>query len=172
VREFLRKIGKKGGKTRAKIQRDSENGPRNRERDALRNLGRSSTVSQRGVFERDPGLGVWWICYFDRFGKRHREKVGTKSVSMENVSRRYLRARSCQRAFASHRSTFLFEEEQTLLQDGCASFREPKGMDPAEELTPKDIENALARAAEKQKWAPSTFNHYRSLMSLSYRLGF
>jgi len=29
----------------------------------------------------------------------------------------------------------------------------------------------LARAAEKEKWAPSTFNHYRSLMSLSYRLG-
>jgi integrase len=25
--------------------------------------------------------------------------------------------------------------------------------------------------AEKEKWAPSTFNHYRSLMSLSYRLG-
>jgi len=25
--------------------------------------------------------------------------------------------------------------------------------------------------AEQQKWAPSTFNHYRSLISLSYRLG-
>ena len=29
----------------------------------------------------------------------------------------------------------------------------------------------MARAAEKEKWAPSTFNHHRSLMSLSYRLG-
>jgi integrase len=41
----------------------------------------------------------------------------------------------------------------------------------AEELTPKEIENILARAADKEEWAPSTFNHYRSLMSLSYRLG-
>jgi integrase len=42
---------------------------------------------------------------------------------------------------------------------------------PAEELTPKEIENKLASVAEKEKWAPSTFNHYRSLVSLSYRLG-
>jgi len=42
---------------------------------------------------------------------------------------------------------------------------------PAEELTPKEIENRLTRAAEEEKWAPSTFNHYRSLMPLSYRLG-
>ena len=42
---------------------------------------------------------------------------------------------------------------------------------PAEELTPKEIEYTLARVAEEAKWAPSTFNHYRSLMSLSYRLG-
>jgi integrase len=51
------------------------------------------------------------------------------------------------------------------------SLKEWFGSHPAEELPPKDIENTLARAAEKQKWAPSTFNHYRSLMSLSYRLG-
>jgi integrase len=42
---------------------------------------------------------------------------------------------------------------------------------PAEELTPAEIENKIAAAAEKEKLAPSTFNHYRSLMSLSHRLG-
>jgi hypothetical protein len=46
-----------------------------------------------------------------------------------------------------------------------ARLKEWFGSHPAEELTPKAIENTLARAAEKQKWAPSTFNHYRSLMS-------
>src|SRR5262249_17670946 len=45
------------------------------------------------------------------------------------------------------------------------------GKCPAEELTPKEIEDVLARVAHKEKWAPSTFNHYRSLMSLAYRLG-
>jgi integrase len=52
-----------------------------------------------------------------------------------------------------------------------ASLDDWFGSHPAEELAPKEIENALARAADKEKWAPSTFNHYRSLMSLSYRLG-
>jgi len=52
-----------------------------------------------------------------------------------------------------------------------ASLKEWFGSHPAGELTPKEIENVLARAAERGKWAPSTFNHYRSLMSLSYRLG-
>jgi integrase len=52
-----------------------------------------------------------------------------------------------------------------------ANLKDWFGKYPAEELTPKEIENRLARAAEKENWAPSTFNHYRSLMSLSYRLG-
>lgn len=52
-----------------------------------------------------------------------------------------------------------------------ASLDEWFGSHPAEELAPKEIENILARAADKKKWAPSTLNHYRSLMSLSYRLG-
>lgn len=33
----------------------------------------------RGLFERPPGSGVWWIHYHDQFGKRHREKIGSKS---------------------------------------------------------------------------------------------
>ena len=52
-----------------------------------------------------------------------------------------------------------------------ASLKKWFGSHPAEELTPKDIENRLAKEAEEENWAPSTFNHYRSLMSLSYRLG-
>ncbi len=35
---------------------------------------------------------------------------------------------------------------------------------------PREIEYKLANAAEQEKGAPSAFNHYRSLMSLSYRL--
>jgi hypothetical protein len=31
-------------------------------------------MKQRGVFEKEPGSGVWWIRYFDQFGKKRREK--------------------------------------------------------------------------------------------------
>ena len=47
-----------------------------------------------------------------------------------------------------------------------ANLKEWFGAQPAEELAPKEIEHKLARVAEKEKWAPSTFNHYRSLVSL------
>jgi hypothetical protein len=40
-----------------------------------------------------------------------------------------------------------------------AKLRERFGKHPAEELTPREIGNKLAIAAEKEKWAPSTFNH-------------
>ena len=31
---------------------------------------------QRGVYEYSLGSGIWFICYFDQFGKKHREKIG------------------------------------------------------------------------------------------------
>lgn len=52
-----------------------------------------------------------------------------------------------------------------------ARRKEWLGSEPAAELTPREIEYKLAKAAEKGKWAPSTFNQFRSLMSLSDRLG-
>lgn len=41
----------------------------------------------------------------------------------------------------------------------------------AEMLTPKEIEDTLNRVSKEENWAASTFNHYRSLISLAYRLG-
>lgn len=52
-----------------------------------------------------------------------------------------------------------------------ARLREWFGARPAEELTPKEIKTKLTKAADEEKRAPSTFNHHRSLLSLSYRLG-
>ena len=43
---------------------------------------------QRGVFEKVPGSGVWWIVYFDQFGKRRREQAGTKSVAIKLYDKR------------------------------------------------------------------------------------
>jgi len=143
-------------------------------------------VKQRGVYEREPGSGVWWIVYFDQFGKRHREKAGSKSVAIKLYGKRK------QQALEGKKLPELFRKPSVnfsqLVADALAyskrnkrsyktdvprfaSLKEWFGSHPAEELTPKEIEHTLARVAEREKWAPSTFNHYRSLMSLSYRLG-
>jgi len=45
-------------------------------------------VKERGIFEKQPGSGIWWICYFDQFGKRRREKAGTKSVAIKLYGKR------------------------------------------------------------------------------------
>jgi site-specific recombinase XerD len=37
----------------------------------------------RGIFERPPASGIWWISYFDGAGRWHREKVGRRSVAIE-----------------------------------------------------------------------------------------
>jgi integrase len=37
---------------------------------------------QRGIFEKVPGSGVWWIRYTDASGKLRREKTGAKSAAI------------------------------------------------------------------------------------------
>src|SRR5688572_27472795 len=36
----------------------------------------------RGIFERPKQSGIWWICYFDQYGRKHREKVGMKATAL------------------------------------------------------------------------------------------
>jgi integrase len=143
-------------------------------------------MRQRGVFEKDPGSGVWWIRYFDQFGKKRREKAGSKSVAIKLYGKRkqqVLEGKKLPEAFRQPSVNFgqLLDDALAYSKRNkrshktdvprCARLNEWFGLHPAEELTSKEIEMTLARAAEKEKWAPSTFNHYRSLMSLSYRLG-
>ena len=144
------------------------------------------TRKQRGIFQKPPGSGIWWICYFDRFGKKHREKAGTKSAAIKLYGKRkqqVLEGKKLPELFRKPSVNFCQLVDDALAYSKrnkrsyktdiprFASLKEWFGNHPAEELTPGEIENALARAAEKEKWAASTFNHYRSLMSLSFRLG-
>ena len=41
--------------------------------------GRRVRRNPRGVFEKVPGSGEWWIRYWDAQGRKRREKAGTKS---------------------------------------------------------------------------------------------
>jgi hypothetical protein len=45
-------------------------------------------MKQRGIFEKHPESGIWWICYFDQFGKKRCENAGTKSVAIKLYGRR------------------------------------------------------------------------------------
>jgi hypothetical protein len=41
----------------------------------------------RGVFEKEPGSGVWWIRYFAG-GQKKREKIGRKSEAIALYQKR------------------------------------------------------------------------------------
>src|SRR5216684_3933743 len=43
---------------------------------------RKSRRKERGVFEKLPGSGIWWIRYADSMGRIRREKAGTKSSAL------------------------------------------------------------------------------------------
>lgn len=45
-------------------------------------------MRQRGVYEKFPGSGTWWIRYADTMGRLRREKAGTKSAALSLYRKR------------------------------------------------------------------------------------
>ncbi len=43
---------------------------------------------QRGTYEHPRGSGMFWICYFDENGRRHREKVGPYALAVKVYQKR------------------------------------------------------------------------------------
>jgi integrase len=42
----------------------------------------------RGVYEHPKESGVWWVCFFDEHGRRHRQKVGPKALAIKVYQKR------------------------------------------------------------------------------------
>ncbi len=42
----------------------------------------------RGLYQREPGSGIWWIRYADASGRIRREKAGTKSAAIKLYNKR------------------------------------------------------------------------------------
>jgi hypothetical protein len=49
-----------------------------------------SKSAARGIFQRPPRSGVWWMSYLDAEGRRHREKVGERYAALDALRRRRL----------------------------------------------------------------------------------
>jgi hypothetical protein len=138
---------------------------------------------ERGVFEKVPGTGVWWIRYIDAQGRYRREKVGTWTNARDLYHKRKTQAfegtklpeklRRATVTFAEiardaltyskvHKAGTSYRCDASRMEVLLAWFREY----PAESITAQDIE----RQFQKQEWAPATPNRYRALLSLTYRL--
>jgi site-specific recombinase XerD len=149
---------------------------------------RSETKTRRnprGVFEKVTRSGEWWICYWDAQGRKRREKVGTKSNAILLYRKRKTEAlqgkklpeklRRATVTFAdiarealayskAHKRTY--GDDLARMERILGWFRDRS----ADSITPQEIERHFEQCIEDEKWAPSTVNHYRSLLSLTYRL--
>jgi site-specific recombinase XerD len=142
---------------------------------------RERNPKARGVFEKVPGSGVWWIRYTDAQGRYRREKAGTKGMAIslyrvrktealrgkklpETLRRKTVTfaeiAKDCLDYSKQHKRDYRHDagRMETLL----AWFRDYS----AEAITAQDVERRFAH----EEWSPATCNRMRALLSLTYRL--
>lgn len=138
----------------------------------------------RGIFEKIPGSGIWWIRFTDSSSKYRREKAGTWSAAQNLLTKRKNEAlvgkklpETLRRRFVSfgeigddalkyseaHKRSYRDDKSR------MAKLKELWGGRDAESITTAEIEQQLDACAREEKWAPSTFNHYRALLMLTYR---
>jgi site-specific recombinase XerD len=136
----------------------------------------------RGVFEKEPGSGIWWIRYFAD-GKKKREKVGRKSdaISLYQQRKSEIRAGAklpanlrrkgetlavvINRAidwYTSHRPRSL-RTASTHLETTKADL----GHKVAADLTPDDIDRWIS---SHKDWTPATMNRYKATLGRALQL--
>ncbi len=138
-------------------------------------------MKQRGIFEKQPGSGEWWIRYADATGRIRREKVGTFEEAKARLELRKQEAKlGTLPRLARQRRPVLFRE---IAEDALAYSDEHKRSArndhgrmekllewfsdrAADSLTPGEIEVRF----QGEKWSAATWNRYRALLSLTYRL--
>jgi site-specific recombinase XerD len=138
-------------------------------------------MKQRGIFEKVPGSGVWWIHWYDAQGRRHREKAGMKSAAIllyrkrkqEALEGRKLPEKLRRRPvlfceIAQDALGYSSHHKRSASDDRCrmSKFLEWFSDRVAEAITAAKIEECF----HSEKWTAATWNRYRSLLSLTYRL--
>src|SRR5262249_38086464 len=139
----------------------------------------------RGVYEKFSGSGEWWIRYVDAEGRLRREKAGAKGIAIKLYQKRKTEALQGRKLpEVLRRAAVSFKQiAEDAIDDVERRYRRPAddvarlkvlidwfGSREAASIRPKEIEAELHAAAIENKWSPATINHYRTIMSLAYRL--
>jgi integrase len=134
----------------------------------------------RGLFERPPGSGIWWINFYVD-GKQHREKAGTKQAAINLYQKRKQDDREGKKLPSLRSTRFVTLSE--LIDDalehvaGHKDLRNYKskaeivradlGGRKAEDITPQELLQWL----NGRKKSAATYNRYKAFLSLCYRVG-
>lgn len=140
---------------------------------------------QRGVFEKVPGSGVWWVRHFDADGRLRRERVGSKSAAIKVYNKRRNQADTGVKLpenLKRRGATFaeLAELAKEYITDNYArpaddlhrlELVRARLVGRADGITPGQVKNLLVALTKEKDWSASSRNHHHNLISLCFRLG-
>jgi site-specific recombinase XerD len=139
----------------------------------------------RGIFEKIPNSDVWWVRYHDSVGKLRREKAGTRGMAAKLYAKRKTEALQKKKLPETirHKAILfrdLVEDAVTYAREHHQSTRERDyradllielfGGEPADSITPQQIDRQLSRVAREREWAAASYNRFKAFVSLAYRL--
>jgi integrase len=142
----------------------------------------------RGIYEREPGSGVWWIRWTDQVGKRHREKAGKWSAAEKLLHKRRTGALEgrklpelsrraavtfgelCEDALA-HSEAENSQKQTYELGTRIKQIKPVFGSRPAEDIKKSEIVTWLSEQAKVRDWKPASLNRWQATFSLIYRVG-
>jgi integrase len=144
----------------------------------------------RGVYEKVKGSNDWYISYFDKDGRRHRQHVGRQPAAIEayvNKKREIREGKFISPGERKNAPTFeqLFDmrmaDPEINLRPStarhlkgefnCAELKSLKEM-PAGKIRPQDISNVIRGLREREeKLSVGTILNYRALISAVFAYG-
>jgi len=138
----------------------------------------------RGVTEKPTGSGIWWINYYDAEGRRHREKIGKKSIAIEAYFHRRAEIREgkfkpprIRRVSFRELAELALEDKRIRLEPNSYNkdvermkyLTKEFGDMPADLVTPGQVEAFLLKLRDsgqrKAALSGSTLNKFRALLS-------
>jgi len=145
-------------------------------------MARRATAKTRGVFEREPGSGIWWIRY-EANGKPKREKVGRKSDAVALYQQRKSEVRAgakLPRNMRLRRPTIAdigrkaiewytqhHRKDLRNFTSRMNSIIAGLGGQEAESVKPSEIDAWLS---SHSRWSPATANRHKTVLSKAYQL--
>jgi integrase len=135
----------------------------------------------RGVFERVPGSGIWWIRYADATGRIRREKAGPKSWAIDLYRKRKTDVLARKKLPERLRARIVrFSELADDALEYVKANNEGHKVDTyritrlKEEFGNRSAEipiHELRTWFDDQEWEPGSYNRFKTVLSLIYRLG-
>ncbi len=147
---------------------------------------KQKTEKHKGVYEKHPGTGIWWIRYTNAKGKRVTESIGRHSDAVTIYQQRMTEKRTGElipigksargvKFSALVKDALKFSEgnhrDQRNFKQRIESANEHFGNRVADTITPKEIGEWLSEMADEHEWTPATFNRHKAVISKAYKIG-